>query len=220
MSLPAILGFALLILLLLFILLDLLLLVPIDLEGRVSRGGDRPETRMKIGWLFGHLHKDVSRGAVEQEPSKEGEEQASKKDEDDEEEEDKETEGGRSSSRIALEVLRTEGVLRKIANLLRGLFGAIRVRSLEIDIRLGLPDPADTGEAVGLLWAILIPLEAVTPVRAKIEPTFSEEMLEGSAEGKLRIWPYKTVPPLIVFLLSPPTLRAGWKAIKAKRGKG
>jgi hypothetical protein len=216
MSLPAILGFALLILLLLFILLDLLLLVPIDLEGRVSRGGDRPETRMKIGWLFGHLHKDVSGGAVEREPSEKGEKQAPKKDE----KKEKKAKVGPGSSRIALEVLRTEGFLGNLAHLLRGLFGAIRVRSLEIDIRLGLPDPADTGEAVGLLWAILIPLEAVTPVRAKIEPTFSEEMLEGSAEGKLRIWPYKTVPPLIVFLLSPPTLRAGWKAIKAKRGKG
>ncbi len=215
MTLPAILGSALLILLLLFILLALLLLVPIDLEGRVSRGGDSPETRMRIGWLFSRLHKDVSGAASEREPSEKGEERASKKDE---KKEKKEREGP-GSSRIALEVLRTEGFLGNLAHLLRDLFRAVRVQSLWIDIRLGLSDPADTAEAVGLLMAILIPLEALTPLRARIAPTFSEEMLEGSAEGMLRIWPIKTVPPLALFLLSPPTWRAGWKAIRARRGK-
>jgi hypothetical protein len=216
MTLPAILGSALLILLLLFILLALLLLVPIDLEGRVSRGGDRPETRMKIGWLFGYLHKDVSGGSVEREPSEKGEKQAPKKDE----KKEKKAKVGPGSSRIALEVLRTEGFLGNLARLLRGLFEAIRVQSLKIDIKLGLSDPAETGEAVGLLWAVLIPLEALALLRARIEPSFSEETLEGSAEGMLRIVPIKTVPPLALFLLSPPALRAGWKAIRAKRGKG
>ncbi|KQC15462.1 MAG: hypothetical protein APR56_00825 [Methanosaeta sp. SDB] len=220
MTLSTILGLAILILLLLFILLGLLLLVPIDLEGRVSRGGDRPETRMEIGWLFGRLHKDVSRGAVEREPSKEGKKQAPKKDGDDKEEEDKETKGGRSSARIALEVLRTEGFLGNLAHLLRGLFGAFKAQFLRIDLVVGLPDPSDTAEAVGLLWAVLIPLETVTPVRAKIAPSFSEETLAGSAEGKLRIWPYKTVPPLARFLLAPSTLRAGWRVVRARRGKG
>ena len=217
MTLPAILGSALLILLLLFILLALLLLAPIDLEGRVSIGGDRPETRMRIGWLFGRLHKDVSR-SDEREPSEKGEEQAPEKGEG-EVEEDKKPKGGRSSPRIALEVLRTEGFLGNLARLLRGLFGAIQARSLKIDIKLGLPDPAETAEAVGLLWAAMIPLEALTPVSAKIEPSFSEETLAGSAEGRMRIWPIKIIPPLIVFLLSPPIWKAGWKAIRARRGK-
>lgn len=216
MTLPAILGSALMILLLLFILLALLLLVPIDLEGRVSRGWDRPETRMKIGWLFGHLHKDVSGSAdAERGPSEKGEEQAPKKDE----KKEKKAKVGPGSSKIALEVLRTEGFLGNLAHLLRGLFRAFKVQFFRIDLVVGLSDPADTGEAVGHLWAVLIPLEALTPLRARIEPTFSEEELAGSAEGKLRIWPYKTIPPLIVFLLSPPALRAGWKAIRAKRGK-
>ncbi len=219
MTLSAILGLALLILLLLFILLALLLLAPIDLEGRVSIGGDRPKTRMRIGWLFGRLSKDVSRGSAEREPSEKGEEQAPRKGEG-EEEEDKKPKGGRSSPRIALEVLRTEGFLGNLARLLRGLFGAIQARSLKIDIKLGLSDPAETAEAVGLLWAILIPLEALAPLRARIVPSFSEEALEWSAEGKLRIMPYKTIPPLARFLLSPPIWRAGWKAIRAKRGKG
>ena len=219
MTLPAILGSALLILLLLFILLALLLLAPVDLEGRVSIGGDRPETRMRIGWLFGRLHKDVSR-SDEREPSEKGEEQAPEKGKGEgEEEEDKKPKGGRSSPRIALEVLRTEGFLGNLARLLRGLFGAIQARSLKIDIKLGLPDPAETAEAVGLLWAVMIPLEALTPVRAKIEPSFSEETLAGSAEGRMRIMPIKIIPPLIVFLLSPPIWKAGWKAIRARRGK-
>ncbi|HPE63598.1 MAG TPA: hypothetical protein PLQ49_05780, partial [Methanothrix sp.] len=82
MTHPAILGPAALILqllLLLFVLMALLLLVPIDLEGRVSWGGDRPETRMRIGWLFGRLYKDVY-SCGEREPSeREGGEAAPEK---------------------------------------------------------------------------------------------------------------------------------------------
>jgi hypothetical protein len=222
MTLPTILGPAALVLLFLFILLALLLLVPIDLEGRVARGGGAPETTMKIGWLFGRLSKDVSRGSAEREPSmeEEKEEQApEKREEEDEEEEDGEAEGGRGSVRVALEVLRTEGFLGKVARLLRDLFGAIRVQLLRIDLVIGLSDPAETAEAVGLLWAALFPLEALSPLRARIVPSFSEERLEGSAEGKLRIVPIKIVPPLALFLLSPSTLRAGLRAIRARRGK-
>jgi len=136
--------------------------------------------------------------------------------EDEEEEKSKE---GPGSSRIALEVLRTEGFLRNLAHLLRGLAGVIQVKSLWIDIKLGLSDPADTAEVVGLLWAILIPLEALTPLRARIVPDFSEEKLAASFEGKLRIWPIKIIPPIALFLLTPPTWRAGLKVIAVKRGK-
>jgi len=213
MTHPAILVSALLLLL---ILLALTLLVPIDLEGRFSRGEDLPETRMKIIWLFGHVHKDVFSDAVEREPSNKGEKRAPEKED---EKDDNEAERGSSSSRIALEVLRTDGFLRNLAHLLNGLSGAVQVRSLRTDIVLGLSDPAETGEAIGLLWAVLIPLEALTPLRTRIVPTFSEEVLAGSAEGRMRIWPVKIVPPLALFLLSPPVWRAGWKATRARRGK-
>lgn len=220
MTLFAILGPATLVLLLLFVLLALLLLVPIDLEGRVSIGGGAPQTRMRIAWLFGRLNKDVSRGSDEREPSTEGEEGAPEKgEEEDGKEEGGEAEGSLGSARIALEVLRTEGFLGNLARLLRGLFGAVRVQLLRIDLVIGLSDPADTGEAVGLLWAALFPLEALAPLRATIAPAFSEERLEGEAEGRLRIVPIKIVPPLALFVLSPPTWRAGLRAIKARRGK-
>jgi len=150
----------------------------------------------------------------------EGEEEAPEKGEGgDEEEEEGEAEGGRGSSRIALEVLRTEGLLGNLARLLRGLLRAIRVQLLRIDLVIGLPDPAETGEAVGLLWAAIFPLDALIPLRATIVPSFSEEMLAGSAEGRLRIVPIKILPPLALFLLSPPALRAGVRAIRARRGK-
>jgi len=90
---------------------------------------------------------------------------------------------------------------------------------LRIDLVIGLPDPAETGEAVGLLWAAIFPLDALIPLRATIVPSFSEEMLAGSAEGRLRIVPIKILPPLALFLLSPPALRAGVRAIRARRGK-
>lgn len=216
MTPPPILDEAILILLLLFILLALLLLVPIDLEGRASIGGGAPQTRMRIGWLFRRLNKDVFSTDAEREPSAEGEEETPKKGE---EEEGGEAEGGRGSARVVLEVLRTDGVLGNLARLLRGLIRVVQVRSLKIDIAIGLSDPADTGEALGLLWAALSPIEALTPVRSKIEPAFSEERLEGSFEGRLRIVPLRIIPPLAHFILSPSTWRAGLRAIRAWRGK-
>jgi len=220
---PDILGPAALIPLIIFILVALLLLVPIDLEGRVARGSDRPETRMRIGWLFGRLHKDVSIGG-ERGPSEKGAEHASEKveeedEEEEHEEEEEEEEGeagrGRGSFRIALEVLRTEGFLGNLSRLLGGLLGALQVRNLSIDIRIGLPDPAETGEAVGILSAALAPLEALAPVRARILPSFAEEEIAGSVEGGLRIWPIKALPPIARFLLSSPAWRAGWRAASA-----
>ncbi len=226
MTHPAILGPAALILqllLLLFVLLALLLLAPVDLEGRVARGGDRPEARVRVSWLFGRLQRDLFRGG-EREPSKAWGEKAPPAEEEEgkEEEGEREDEGegrGRSSPRIALELLRTRGFLRSLGDLLRGLSGAVQVQSLRIDLSVGLSDPADTAEAFGLLMAVLMPLEAVTPVRAEVAPSFAEERLVGSFEGRLRVVPIKILPPLARLLLSPPAWRAGWRAIRAKRGK-
>lgn len=226
MTHPAILGPAALILqllLLLFVLLALLLLAPVDLEGRVARGGDRPEARVRVSWLFGRLQRDLFRGG-EREPSKAWGEKAPPAEEEEgkEEEGEREDEGegrGRSSPRIALELLRTRGFLRSLGDLLRGLSGAVQVQSLRIDLSVGLSDPADTAEAFGLMMAVLMPLEAVTPLRAEVAPSFAEERLAGSFEGRLRVVPIKILPPLARLLLSPPAWRAGWRAIRAKRGK-
>lgn len=226
MTHPAILGPAALILqllLLLFVLLALLLLAPVDLEGRVARGGDRPEARVRVSWLFGRLQRDLFRGG-EREPSKAWGEKAPPAEEEEgkEEEGEREDEGegrGRSSPRIALELLRIRGFLRSLGDLLRGLTGAVQVQSLRIDLSVGLSDPADTAEAFGLLMAVLMPLEAVTPLRAEVAPSFAEERLVGSFEGRLRVVPIKILPPLARLLLSPPAWRAGWRAIRAKRGK-
>ena len=234
MTHPAILGPAALILqllLLLFVLLALLLLVPVDLEGRVARGGDRPEARVRVSWLFGRLQRDLFRGGG-REPSmaggeeappaeeEEGKEEEGEREEGEREEGEREDEGegrGRSSPRIALGLLRTRGFLRSLRDLLRGLSGAVQVQSLRIDLSVGLSDPADTAEAFGLMMAVLMPLEAVAPLRAEVAPSFAEERLAGSFEGRLRVVPIKTLPPLARFLLSPPAWRAGWRAW---RGKG
>jgi len=218
-------GLAALILLLISLCL---LLVPIDLEGRVSVGGDRPETRIKIGWLFGRLHRVVFTSSGE-----EGSEEGDGEEEMvgrgvDEEGFEEEGEGGKeegeegegqSPSRIGLQLLRTEGFLGNLVRLLRGLLGTLQVRTLSIDMMIGLSDPAETGEAVGLLTAALAPLEALAPVRARIVPNFAEEVVAGSAEGMIRIVPIRIVPPFARFLISPPTWRAGWRAASAWREK-
>lgn len=227
MTHPAIPGPAALLqilLLLLLALMVLLLSVPVDLEGRISRGGGHTETWIRIGWLFGRLKRDVSGSDAEEPPDTGGEErpEEEKDEKEGKEEENRGREEERSSGqlRVALAVLRTDGFPESLVRLMRGLFGTLQVRTLSIDMRIGLSDPAETGEAVGLLAAVLMPLKALSPVRARIVPSFAGEEIAGSVEGGLRIWPIKALPPIARFLLSSPAWRAGWRAASARWGAG
>jgi len=76
-----------------------------------------------------------------------------------------------------------------------------------MEVRLGLDDPADTGR----LWAVVGPLAAILtlPVHARvaIEPEFACEALEVDGKGCIRIIPIRLLFVVLVFLLSPGTLR-------------
>ena len=62
-------------------------------------------------------------------------------------------------------------------------------------------------------------LEALVSLDVEIEPTFREVALEGEAEGVIRVWPIRAVPPVLRFGLSGPTIRAAWKVVKMERSE-
>jgi hypothetical protein len=198
-----------------------LLLVPIDIEGSVTLG-DRPKVRVQ--WLFGLIGKDLfEETGAGKEPSSEEREELGRREAQKQPagtpKKERESKGQGWSSREILSIIRTRGLIGNLKRFLKGLAGAIRVKRFRMRLRMGLEDPADTGQAAGYLWSMIGCLESLYPLDVRIEPSFHEEALEGVVEGALRIWPALGVLPLLRFSLSRPMLRAGRQAIRIMRKK-
>jgi len=189
------------------LLLFLLLLMPVDLEGRMV-WDERPETRIRIGWFFGLVHKDL--GGEEEEKEREPPE-------DDEKKNEKNKNKKRIDGREVLQILRIEGMPGRLEELVTGLVGALQIGFFRVHLRVGLVDPADTGRLLGLLWSMIAPLEAFFPMDVKIEPTFYEEVFGAEMAGAVRVWPFKAAPPVVRFLLSRPAWKAGWAVVDMRR---
>ena len=195
----------------------LLLLVPVDLEGR-GAFGKRPEIR--IIWLFGlikmELLEERSRGrdrpdekiTEQNTAAEEGQEEISRA------EKKAETDGSGWGVQDILSIFQTKGLMKDLKRLLNGLVYAIRIRYLRGCIRIGLQDPADTGQAAGSLWSLAGWLQSLYPVEIEIEPSFSQEVLEGEGQGALRIWPILVALSLLRFSFSRPVLSASLRLIQ------
>ncbi len=190
------------------LLLFLLLLAPVDLEGRMV-WDNRSETRIRIGWLFGLVHKDL--GGEEEEGEREPPEDDEKK------KTNKNKNKKRIDGREVLQIIRIEGMPGRLEELVTGLIGALRIRFFRVHLRVGLADPADTGRLLGLLWSMIAPLEAFFPMDAKIEPNFYEEVFGAEMAGVVRVWPIRAAPPVVRFLLSRPAWKAGWVVVDMRR---
>ena len=111
-------------------------------------------------------------------------------------------------TRRVVSMLQTKGFGRRALKLARDLLRHTQVQTLDLDIRLGLDDPADTGR----LWGVVGPLAALLPLppvaRIAITPDFAAEVLEVEGQGQIRIIPLQWLAVILLFALSPTTLRA------------
>jgi len=170
-----------------FIFLIILLLVPVDLVFNISKR-DHKESRVRIGWLFGLVGKDI-RGRRKQAKVKE-----KKK---------------KRSIKPLLAVVRTRGFLKRFLQFIKDIIRRIEIRNLCVHLKLGLADPADTG----FLFAAVKPLLTFVSVQKpaidiNIQPDFDQEKLRGYAKGELRFYPIQFIKPLLLFIFSLTTLRA------------
>lgn len=207
----------------LVVLFLLLLSVPIDLEGRAV-SGKRPNLR--IIWLFGLIKLDLLEARMRaKDRSDEKMRDRNKAAKEPEQEEisagqrNAEKDGIGWSGQEIMSILQTEGLMGDLKRLLRGLVHAIRIRYLRAHLRIGLQDPADTGQAAGGLWSGASYLQSLYPIELEIEPSFCQEVLEGEGQGALRVWPILMALSLLRFSLSRPALGATLKIIRLFRGK-
>jgi hypothetical protein len=173
----------------------LLLAIPVDLAFSVQRCEGRQESRGTLGWLFGLVRVPLGKSKVRAE-TKLARPKVKRR---------KRKHGG---ARRMMVILRIEGFGWRVLRLARDLFQRIHIRELSLKMRLGLDDPADTGR----LWAVVGPLAAMLvlpPVtRVVIEPEFSTEVLEVDGKGHIRIIPVQLLLVILLFVISPTTLRA------------
>jgi len=183
------------------LLLLFLVSVPVDfiLQFHSSR---RPPFYFLIGWLFGLFKFDI-RKKKKKSPNHNKPEQKKPQ--------------GKSQFKI-----RYVGVLAKqlpfrILRLAEDIFHSLHFKTIEIDLKAGLGEPADTGRA----WGMVYPLLTLTPYsrlkKIRLIPDFSDEpVLEGDACVYIRLWPIEIILAALKFVFSRPVLQTLKKVILLK----
>jgi len=125
---------------------------------------------------------------------------------------------GRSSGNAGnfLRVLQQPGFRRRIVRFAHDLWHAVRKENVGLRIRLGLGDPAETGQ----LWALFGPLAgmlgALRDASVVIEPEFLDPTFELDGSGTIRIIPLQFILLAFSLLFSP----AIWRAVRQMRAVG
>jgi hypothetical protein len=180
----------------------LVLSVPVDLGARVEVHG-RPTAQFRVQWLFGRVSKTLRTGEGGAKPPKAPSAEKKKK-----------TGGrtGRSASanaRLAWDLLTVPGLLRSACRMVSRLFHCIKVRSLAVDFRADLGDPADTAMVVGVVSQAVMFADLWCPYSFRLMPAFEgEPLLDGEAELAVRLRPINAVPAVLGLVCAPSTLKA------------
>lgn len=177
-------------------LVVLLLSIPIDLAFSYERG-EGSRSRMRIGWLFGLIGKEM--GGERKGWEKKPKERKAKK--------------GRRSFREPLAMFRARGFSGRLVLLARRLVRSVQVRDVDVEFQVGTGDPVETGLLYGLIWPVVVLARSRLSPNIRVDPNFVEETFRGHARGAVRAYPIRLIPPLISFALSPTTFR-GLRAMR------
>ncbi len=113
----------------------------------------------------------------------------------------------RRGGRKAFALVRNANLRRRFLRYIRRLVRAIKIKTLDVRVRLGLDDPADTGR----LWGVVGPLASLFAglrgVNIRIEPEFSEEVFSLQSQGRIRVIPLQILLISLFFFLSPQVIR-------------
>jgi hypothetical protein len=88
------------------------------------------------------------------------------------------------------------------------LLTQLRPRQLQLCLRLGLGDPADTGRALGALSPLLLALVQIDAAEVRFEPDFLRRVFELRASTVIRVVPGVLLGLVFGYLLTPPPWRA------------
>ena len=175
-------------------LVILVLCVPLDMAFWVDvYGKPKLRLRLRLVWLFGLVSKELSREKKKAEEKKVLKEKPKKK--------------RRVGFGAILEILKVRGLAGQFKSLLRGVIRSFRISQLEANFRVGLDNPADTGLLLAVIGPVTHILNRSFPHQIRVQPSFTEAVLEGFSSGNLSLRPIQLVPPLVRFIFSLATIR-------------
>jgi len=187
------------------LLIIALLAIPLTLTFRVSWRQDL-QGQIRLQWAFGLVRLRFPLSPSES-PSPEGEEPARKTGSSDRPPRKK---------RNPLPAIRQQAFRRRIIRFISGLWHAVYKRDVNLHMRIGLGDPADTGQ----LWAFMGPVSGmlanIEEAAIDIEPDFLDSAFELDGSGTVRIIPLQLIYLAAGLLLSPPV----WRGIRQMRATG
>ena len=177
--------------LLVFVLLVVALLaIPVSVTYDVSTRTDRSND-VNVVWAFGLLRIRVPSGDTA--PSD------AEQDEPSDDREDRLSERGRH----VFAAIRQTAFRRRLLRFVGDLWRAIQKDDVRLNVRLGLGDPADTGQ----FWAFVGPvagmLTCTEGAAVSIVPDFFDATLEAESRGRIRLVPLHII--YLALALLPPT---------------
>jgi hypothetical protein len=186
-------------------LIVFLLAIPVTLTYRLYWKQTLSAT-IRLRWAFGLVRADVSPNNATAKADKS--DAAGKKTE----------RPDKSQARKAnfIAAIRQPSFRRRILRFLSDAWRAIHKKNVRLLIRMGLGDPADTGQ----LWAVCGPISAMLAplrdIRIAIEPDFLDATFEVDSSGTIRLIPLQFVILAFGLLFSPPM----WRGIMLMRTPG
>ena len=99
-------------------------------------------------------------------------------------------------------------IARAAIRLVTEILGRVHVDAASLDMRFGLGDPGETGQAFGLMTPLIYGTSAMQKVDVKIEPVFDRAVLTGHVALDLSLIPAALLAPF---------LRFGWTAFGPNR---
>lgn len=176
-----------------------LLAIPLALEFRVGWPNDA-RNEIVLVWARGLVRTAIPTGDPSNASKKGGARSGHKK-------------RGRRKPVNFLAVIRQRTFRQRLYRFAKDLWHSITREELLVRARIGLGDPAETGQ----LWAIVGPvsgaLAAVKGATIVIEPDFVDAAFEFDGSGRLSLIPLQVIVTLIGLLVSP----AIWRGIRASR---
>jgi hypothetical protein len=186
-------------------LIVILLAVPVTMTYQLS-WKQTLSANFRLNWAFGLIRADVSPDQVTSKPGK-PEATLAKTDR-----------RGRSPDKKLnfLAAIRQRSFRRRILRFISDVWRAIHKKNVQLLVRLGLGDPADTGQ----LWGVLGPLSGAfahpRDVRIAIEPDFLDSTFAVDSSGTIRMIPLQLAVLTLGLLFSPPI----WRGIMLMRKTG
>jgi hypothetical protein len=181
-----------------------LLAVPVTLHYRVS--WQRAfQGSVNLHWLFGLVR--VKLPSPQPKAASSGKRKSVKK--------KRKKDASRKQSSPAA-AIRSKPFRQRVVRFIREIWCAIHKQNLRLRIRIGLGDPADTGQ----LWALMGPLSGLLAntreATIEIEPEFVDAVFELDSSGSIRVIPLQLLYLVFGLLLSPSI----WRGIRRMRQTG